>query len=109
MYPVDCVDNVYTGDLMRISAFSSQCTVNMRMAVPTRTLIDRAADVLGKNRTDFIQEAATARAETVLLDRTLFKLSARGFKRFSEVLDAPLTKSSPALKLLCRKSPWDAD
>jgi len=44
--------------------------LNMRIKPATRNLIDRAAELLGKTRTDFMLEASERRAEEVLLDRS---------------------------------------
>jgi uncharacterized protein (DUF1778 family) len=52
-------------------------------------LIDRAAEAVGKNRSEFMLDAATREATMVLLDRRLFQLDARAFKRFAAALDAP--------------------
>lgn len=49
--------------------------LNMRIKPATRNLIDRAAELLGKTRTDFMLEASERRAEEVLLDRTKFTVS----------------------------------
>jgi uncharacterized protein (DUF1778 family) len=71
------------------------------------SLIDRAAALLGKNRSDFMLEAACREAENVLLDQRLFMLNPANFDAFNQALDAP-TKDNPALgKLMAQKSPWE--
>ena len=54
-----------------------------------KALIDRAADALGRNRSDFMLETACREAESVLLDRRYFALSGEEFKRFTSMLDKP--------------------
>jgi len=94
-----------------VLVMSAQATtnINIRAQQSTRTLIDRAAKVLGRNRSEFVLEAAQERAREVLLDQTRFELDATRHKRFIEILDAPLSKDSQtALKrLLARKAPWE--
>jgi uncharacterized protein (DUF1778 family) len=86
---------------------SQAALVNMRVPRRQRTLIDRAAAVTGKTRTEFVLEAASRAAEEILLDRRLFVLDEAAFKRFVAVLDAP-AKPNPGLqRLLARKAPWE--
>lgn len=46
-------------------------TLNLRINPAERDLIDRAAKVRGKNRTDFVLEAARAAAEEALIDQRI--------------------------------------
>ncbi len=81
--------------------------INLRALDSQRNLIDRAATLLGKNRSDFMLEAACRAAESVLLEQRLFMLDKANFDAFNQVLEAPV-KDNPALhKLLTQKSPWD--
>lgn len=81
--------------------------INLRALDSQRNLIDRAAALLGKNRSDFMLEAACREAENVLLDQRLFMLNPANFEAFNQALDAP-TKDNPELgKLMARKSPWE--
>jgi uncharacterized protein (DUF1778 family) len=74
-----------------------------------RDLIDHAASVLGKNRSDFMLEAACERAQSVLLDQVFFRLDAGKFQQFVAMLDAP-PKPNPGLeRLMAVKAPWDAN
>jgi uncharacterized protein (DUF1778 family) len=44
-------------------------SLKLRIRPEERSLIDRAAKTLGKNRTDFVLDAARRAAEDALLDR----------------------------------------
>ncbi|MFC1603152.1 DUF1778 domain-containing protein [Pseudomonadota bacterium] len=80
--------------------------INLRALNSQRNLIDQAAAALGKNRSDFMLEAACREAENVLLDQRLFMLNQVDFKAFNQALEAPV-KDNPALKkLIERKAPW---
>ena len=85
-----------------------QITINLRAQAPQRSLIDQAARVTGKTRTDFMLEAACERAQQVLLEQTLFALDAGRFKRFQALLDAPVEHGAALRKLLRRQAPWEA-
>lgn len=81
--------------------------INLRALDSQRNLIDRAAAALGKNRSDFMLEAACREAENVLLDQRLFMLDQARFDAFTQALEAPV-KDNPALrKLMTRKAPWE--
>lgn len=83
--------------------------INLRAMPEQRDLIDHAALVLGKNRSDFMLEAACERAQSVLLDQVFFRLDAEKFDQFIAMLDAP-PKPNPGLqRLMAIKAPWDAN
>lgn len=81
--------------------------INLRASQKQRSLIDRAADALGKNRSDFMLEASCREAESVLLDRRYFALDAEAFKEFTAMLDAPPASNPKLRRLLREKAPWD--
>jgi uncharacterized protein (DUF1778 family) len=82
-------------------------TVNVRMSSTTKGLIDSAAAVMGKNRSDFITESARDHAVNVLLDQRLFVISAEAFASFERALDNP-PPPNDKLKALLRRTPlWE--
>ena len=64
-------------------------SLNLRIKPEERGLIDRAAKTLGKNRTDFVLDAARRAAEDALLDRTVLMVSPKAYAEFLARLDAP--------------------
>lgn len=83
--------------------------INLRALPEQRDLIDHAASLLGKNRSDFMLEAACERARAVLLDQVFFGLDADQFQRFTALLDAPPSANPGLERLMAVKVPWDAD
>lgn len=81
--------------------------INLRVTTRDRDLIDRAAAVLGKNRSEFMMEASRQAAEDALLDRTAFRLDAERFGAFMAQLDAPPAPNERLRKLLATPAPWD--
>ena len=82
--------------------------INLRALPEQRDLIDQAASALGKNRSDFMLEAACERAQSVLLDQVFFRLETHKFEQFVALLDAP-PQSNPGLeRLMAVKVPWDS-
>ena len=80
--------------------------INLRARPEQRELIDRAAQLLGKNRSDFMLEAACDKAQTVLLDQVFFKLDAGKFRQFTKLLDAPPARNPGLERLMAVKAPW---
>ena len=89
------------------SSQKRDAVINVRLTTKLRDLIDRAADVVGKTRSDFILESARKHAIDVLLDQRLFSLDPKQYEEFLRVLDEP-AEPNPLLKqLLASKSPWE--
>lgn len=82
--------------------------INLRALPQQRDLIDQAAQLLGKNRSDFMLEAACDKAQSVLLDQVLFNLDDEKFRQFTELLDAPVHPNPGLKRLLAVKAPWKA-
>ncbi|HLJ28694.1 MAG TPA: DUF1778 domain-containing protein [Candidatus Angelobacter sp.] len=82
-------------------------TINLRVSRGQKALIDRAAQALGRNRSDFMLESACREAEAVLLDRRYFALPDEDFKRFKAMLDKPPATNPRLTRLLKTKAPWD--
>jgi uncharacterized protein (DUF1778 family) len=81
--------------------------INLRVSRSQKALIDRAAEAQGRNRSDFMLEAACREAESVLLDRRYFNLEEEAFQRFTDLLDAPPAGNPRLARLLRTKAPWD--
>jgi uncharacterized protein (DUF1778 family) len=82
-------------------------TLNLRIKPEVRGLIDRAAKVRGKNRTDFILDAACSAAEDALLDQALFMVSEAAYAEFVERLDKPPVQNARLQKTLQTPAPWN--
>lgn len=82
-------------------------TINLRIEDRRRALIDQAAEAIGKDRTAFMLDAATSAAETVLLDRRIFRMDAEAWDRVDAILDA-IPADNPKLRaLLSKRAPWE--
>lgn len=82
-------------------------TINLRASRTQKALIDRAAEAMGRSRSEFMLETACREAETVLLDRRYFALSGDAFERFTALLDKPPAVNPKLRRLLQTKAPWD--
>ncbi len=83
--------------------------INLRALPEQRELIDHAATLLGKNRSDFMLEAACERAQAVVLDQVFFGLEVHKFQQFTAMLDAPPSANPGLERLLAVKAPWSTD
>lgn len=81
--------------------------VNVRAPRSWRELIDRAAEAVGKTRTEFILESARTHAIDVLLDQRLFALEPARYEAFMAMLDAPPAPNEKLKQLMKRKAPWE--
>lgn len=102
------MDNVYTDSYNApMSTAASSTVINLRTPPAQRELIDRAARLQGKSRTDFMLEASREKAEQVLLDQTLFTVTAKQYKAFVALMEAPLAENPALKRLLSKRAPWD--
>ncbi len=94
---------------MRVAqrAASKREALNLRIKPQLRELIDRAAELAGKNRTDFVLDAARRAAEDTLLDRTVLTVSPRVYRQFLARLDAPPKPNKRLLRTMRTRAPWE--
>jgi len=82
-------------------------TLNLRIRPEDRALINRAARLAGKTKTDFVLEAARRAAEDALLDRTLFVVGPEAFDAFRARLDEPPHANEKLRRALRTAAPWE--
>jgi uncharacterized protein (DUF1778 family) len=83
-------------------------TINIRIKSQQRDVIDRAAEAVGKSRSEFILETACREAEAILLDRRFFALGDGAYRRFIAALDRPPPDNRRLRDLLRSPAPWEA-
>ena len=82
-------------------------TLNLRIKPEERGLIDRAATITGKTRTDFVIEAARHAAEEALLDRSVFTISAETYAQFLARLDETPKPNERLRQTMRTVPPWE--
>lgn len=86
-----------------------EVTINLLALPEQRDLIDHAASLIGKSRSDFILEASCERAQAVVLDQAFFSLDTEKFAQFTALLNTP-PNANPGLKrLIAVKAPYNQD
>jgi uncharacterized protein (DUF1778 family) len=101
---------LFTGDILMPTSQQDKAprgTLNIRIKPELRGLIDRAAELSGKNRTDFVLEAARVAAEEALLDRTVFVVDAKSHAEFLARLDSPPRPNARLRRSLQTNAPWE--
>jgi uncharacterized protein (DUF1778 family) len=86
---------------------SKRETLNIRIRPEERGLIDRAARVSGKNRTEFILDAARRAAEETLLDQALLRVDPDAYAAFLARLNAPAQPNERLRKTMRAMPPWE--
>lgn len=102
MLPIETNEQSGSGQTTR------DININIRARRTQRELIDQAAELLGKTRSDFILETVCRAAEDVLLDQRVFALDAEKFEKFKAMLDAPPSENPRLRKLMALKAPWES-
>ena len=82
-------------------------TLNIRIKPEERNLIDRAAKTRGKNRTDFILDAARLAAEDALLDQVIISVGSEAYSQFLARLDMPPKPNERLRKTMQTPPPWE--
>jgi len=80
--------------------------INIRALPEQRDLIDHAASLQGKSRSDFMLEVACERAKAIVLDQVFFSLDADKFRQFTALLDAPPSANPGLDRLMAVETPW---
>jgi uncharacterized protein (DUF1778 family) len=92
---------------MTTNADRKEHPISMRLPEADIAMIDRAAGLRGRSRTDFVREAAVRAAEVVLMESRLVRMSANGFAEFMAILAAPAVPVSEMVELAKRPAPWE--
>lgn len=83
--------------------------ISMRLPEADVAMIDRAASLRGRSRTDFVREAAVRAAEEVVMEQGLIRMSPEGFADFMGVLSLPVAPVPEMVELVRRPAPWEVD
>jgi len=81
--------------------------LSLRIRAEDKLLIDRAAKLNGKNRTDFLLDAARQAANEALRDQTMIYTDPDAYAAFLARLDTPPVPNARLNKTLHTPSPWE--
>lgn len=92
---------------MAITSVRKEHPISMRLPEADIAMIDRAAGLRGRSRTDFVRDAAVRAAEDVLMEHRLIRMSPEGFSQFMAALAAPAAAVPEMVELAKRPAPWE--
>jgi uncharacterized protein (DUF1778 family) len=92
---------------LRQNTTAKTTSINIRTSQHDLDVIDRAATIAGKSRTEFMLESSRQEAEHVLLDRTFFIVDEATYGAFVAQLDNPAPSTGALRKLLQTPAPWE--
>jgi uncharacterized protein (DUF1778 family) len=81
--------------------------LSMRLPAADIAVIDRAAALRGRSRTDFVRDAAVRAAEEVVIDQALVRMSEDGFAAFMAAVTAPAEPVPELVAMFRRMAPWE--
>lgn len=83
--------------------------LSMRLPEADIAVIDRAASLRGRSRTDFMRDAALREAEAVIMEQSIIRMSKSGFADFMAAITAPARPVPKMVRLFRHKAPWGSD
>lgn len=86
---------------------SNTKAVNLRVRNDTRALIDRAAQAVGRSRSDFMIEASRRAAEDAILDQSVISVDRDRYDAFLAMLDRPPEANDRLRKTMRSPAPWE--
>src|SRR5690606_3850246 len=92
---------------MATTADRKEYPISMRLPESDVAMIDRAATLRGRSRTDFVRDAAVRAAEEVVMENRLIRMSPEGFADFMDVLSRPAAPVPEMVDLVKRPAPWE--
>ncbi|WP_114391273.1 DUF1778 domain-containing protein [Notoacmeibacter marinus] len=81
--------------------------ISMRLPEADVAMIDRAAGMRGRSRTDFVRDAAVRAAEDVLMDSHLIRMSPDGFAEFMAIVSETAAPIPEMVEVANRPAPWE--
>lgn len=92
---------------MAVKAERKEHPISMRLPEADIAMIDRAASLRGRTRTDFVRDAAVRAAEDVVMQSQLVRMSPEGFAAFMAALSAPAVPVPEMVDVASRPAPWE--
>ena len=93
---------------MATTAGRKEHPISMRLPEADIAMIDRAAGLRGRSRTDFVRDAAVRAAEDVLMENGLIRMSPDGFAEFMAALSGAGMPVPEMVEVAKRPAPWES-
>jgi uncharacterized protein (DUF1778 family) len=83
--------------------------LSMRLPEADIAIIDRAARLRGRSRTQFVRDAAVRAAEEAVMEERPIRMSPEDFEAFVAMLEQPPEAVPAMVELFRRRAPWERD
>lgn len=89
----------------------AEVNIHLRARTQDRSVIDRAAELVGANRSQFMLASALKEAKNVLLDQTTIYADSATFQKVMDWMDAEPAQAEAAgmKRLQTARLPWKRD
>lgn len=81
--------------------------LSMRLPKADIEIIDRAAALRARSRTDFVREAAVRAAEEVLMENLPIRMSTAAFAHFEAAISGKARAVPALVRMLKKRAPWE--
>jgi|MedtruStandDraft_1076414.scaffolds.fasta_scaffold00092_43 uncharacterized protein (DUF1778 family) len=82
--------------------------IALRVPVASLRMIERAAWLNGSSTHAFILNSCVIAAEQTVMDQVVFEVTGKQARLLEAMLSKRMLAGEPTLKLLAKRSPWDA-
>jgi uncharacterized protein (DUF1778 family) len=93
---------------MATTANRKDYPISMRLPEADVAMIDRAASLRGRSRTDFVRDAAVRAAENAVMEQGLVRMAPDAFAAFMDALSRPAERVPEMAEVIRRPAPWEA-
>lgn len=96
---------------MKTEHLPSEVNIHLRARAYDRDLIDRAAELLGSNRSQFMLSSALKEAKNVIMDQSVFHVDNQTFNKILDLFDTDATQEQldGMKRLLSIQAPWSSE
>jgi uncharacterized protein (DUF1778 family) len=96
---------------MKEQSTIAEVNIHLRARAQDKNLIDRAAELVGANRSQFMLSSALKEAKNILLDQTTIYADAKTFQKVMDWMDGAATSAEAAgmKRILQSKAPWHSE
>ena len=93
---------------MKTQQTTAEVNIHLRAHAHDKLLIDKAVELPGSNRSQFMMTSALKEAKNVILDQTSIYVDNKTFQKVLDLLEAPTTKEllDGMKRLSAVRSPW---
>ena len=93
---------------MATTAGRKEHPISMRLPEADIAMIDRAAGLRGRSRTDFVRDAAVRAADDGLMENGLIRMGPGGVAAFMAALSGPGGPVPEMVEVAKRPAPWES-